>query len=75
MTSPLIRRSYRNVNQDGYRDLGVAKNSSAVKSYYKLDLMKLDQATQSTCTASWILVSRPDRIVLTGEHYQLMDLR
>lgn len=69
--NPLIRRSYGDVNEDGTPEVVAATNSSAAKLHREFDLLVLDEATQSTCTASCVPLSRSDRIVLAGDHHQL----
>ncbi|MFB6178921.1 MAG: DEAD/DEAH box helicase, partial [Halorientalis sp.] len=46
-------------------------NSSAATLAREFDLLVLDEATQSTCTASCIPLARADRAVLAGDHKQL----
>lgn len=48
-----------------------ATNSSAATIQREFDLVVLDEATQSTCTASCIPLSRASRVVLAGDHRQL----
>ncbi|WP_226022255.1 AAA domain-containing protein [Halomicrobium salinisoli] len=71
------KRSARAVVREGYRDVAdradvvAATNSSAAALAREFDLLVLDEATQSTCTASCIPLSRADRVVLAGDHRQL----
>jgi superfamily I DNA and/or RNA helicase len=48
-----------------------ATNSSAATLHREFDLVVLDEATQSTCTASCIPLARANRAVLAGDHHQL----
>jgi hypothetical protein len=68
-TDPVVRRRYRSV--DGRADVVAATNSSAATLSREFDLLVLDEATQSTCTASCIPLVRADRVVLAGDHRQL----
>jgi len=71
------KRSSHAVVRDGYRDVPgspdvvAATNSSAATLHGEFDLLVLDEATQSTCTASAIPLARADRVVLAGDHRQL----
>ncbi|WP_123533807.1 AAA domain-containing protein [Halosimplex salinum] len=70
-------RSARAVVRDRYdhvaerADVVAATNSSAATVPREFDLLVLDEATQSTCTASSIPLARADRVVLAGDHRQL----
>jgi superfamily I DNA and/or RNA helicase len=52
-------------------DVVAATNSSAATLARTFDLVVLDEATQSTCTASCIPLTRANRAVLAGDHQQL----
>ncbi|TKX45598.1 DNA-binding protein [Halorubrum sp. SD690R] len=70
-------RSTHNVLRESYQDVAervevvAATNSSAATLAREFDLLVLDEATQSTCTASCIPLARVDRAVLAGDHEQL----
>lgn len=70
-------RSSHTIISDRYRDVPeradvvAATNSSAATLHRDFDLLVLDEATQSTCTASCIPLARADRAVLAGDHRQL----
>ncbi|ERG94226.1 DEAD/DEAH box helicase [Haloquadratum walsbyi] len=70
-------RSTNDVLTKGYQDVAeraevvAATNSSAATLAREFDLLVLDEATQSTCTASCIPLARADRAVLAGDHQQL----
>ncbi|WP_200895622.1 AAA domain-containing protein [Halorubrum saccharovorum] len=70
-------RSTHDVLRENYRDVAeraqvvAATNSSAATLAREFDLLVLDEATQSTCTASCIPLARVDRAVLAGDHQQL----
>jgi len=66
---PLVRRQYADVGRRA--DVVAATNSSAATLPREFDLLVLDEATQSTCTASCIPLVRADRVVLAGDHRQL----
>jgi len=55
----------------GRADVVAATNNSAATLARDFDLLVLDEATQSTCTASCIPLVRADRAVLAGDHRQL----
>jgi len=65
----LVRRQYGDVPERA--DVVAATNSSAAALARDFDLVVLDEATQSTCTASCIPLARADRAVLAGDHRQL----
>jgi superfamily I DNA and/or RNA helicase len=65
----LIRDHYTDV--DGTPDIVAATNSSAARLHQTFDLVVIDEATQATCTASCIPLSRAERVVLAGDHKQL----
>ncbi|AQL44740.1 DNA-binding protein (plasmid) [Halorientalis sp. IM1011] len=65
----LVRRQYGDVPDRA--DVVAATNSSAAALARDFDLVVLDEATQSTCTASCIPLARADRAVLAGDHRQL----
>ncbi|WP_276249592.1 AAA domain-containing protein [Haloarcula rara] len=67
--SSLVRRGYADVEDRA--DVVAATNSSAATIPRDFDLLVLDEATQSTCTASCIPLVRADRVVLAGDHRQL----
>jgi superfamily I DNA and/or RNA helicase len=65
----LVRDNYSDVA--GRADVVAATNSSAATLHREFDLVVLDEATQSTCTASCIPLARASRAVLAGDHHQL----
>lgn len=65
----LVRNQYADVAERG--DVVAATNSSAATLHRSFDLVVLDEATQSTCTASCIPLALADRAVLAGDHHQL----
>jgi len=71
------KRSNHDIVRDRYTDVAdradvvAATNSSAATLHRSFDLVVLDEATQSTCTASCIPLARADRAVLAGDHHQL----
>ena len=71
------KRSSHDLVRDQYADVAdradvvTATNSSAATLYRSFDLVVLDEATQSTCTASCIPLALADRAVLAGDHHQL----
>jgi len=67
--SSLVREEY--VDVPDRADVVAATNSSAATIPRDFDLLVLDEATQSTCTASCIPLVRADRVVLAGDHRQL----
>ena len=67
--SSLVREEYADVADRA--DVVAATNSSAATIPRDFDLLVLDEATQSTCTASCIPLVRADRVVLAGDHRQL----
>jgi hypothetical protein len=68
-THAVVRDRYRDVPERA--DVVAATNSSAATLRGEFDLLVLDEATQSTCTASAIPLARADRVVLAGDHRQL----
>ncbi|GAB3666022.1 AAA domain-containing protein [Halopiger thermotolerans] len=56
---------------DGRADVVAATNSSAAVLDREFDVLVLDEATQATCTASCIPLSRADKVILAGDHKQL----
>lgn len=67
--SSLVREEYADVAERA--NVVAATNSSAATIPRDFDLLVLDEATQSTCTASCIPLVRADRVVLAGDHRQL----
>lgn len=65
----LVREQYDDVA--GRAEVVAATNSSAATLPREFDLLVLDEATQSTCTASCIPLAHADRAVLAGDHRQL----
>jgi len=65
----LVRECYADVADRA--EVVAATNSSAATLAREFDLLVLDEATQSTCTASCIPLVRADRAVLAGDHRQL----
>ncbi|WP_267643704.1 AAA domain-containing protein [Haloarchaeobius amylolyticus] len=65
----LVRQQYGDVADRP--QVVAATNSSAATIPREFDLVVLDEATQSTCTASCIPLSKADRVVLAGDHRQL----
>ncbi len=65
----VVRNAYRDVA--GVGDVVAATNSSAATITREFDLLVLDEATQATCTASCIPLTRANRVVLAGDHRQL----
>ncbi|WP_435360355.1 AAA domain-containing protein [Haloarchaeobius sp. DFWS5] len=65
----VVRERYRSV--DDTAQVVAATNSSAATIPREFDLVVVDEATQSTCTASCIPLSRANRVVLAGDHRQL----
>jgi hypothetical protein len=61
-----VATTYRDVAARA--DVVAATNSSAARLHREFDLLVLDEAAQSTCTASCIPLARPDRVVLAGDH-------
>jgi hypothetical protein len=68
-THEVVRDCYGDVA--GRAEVVAATNSSAATLAREFDLLVLDEATQSTCTASCIPLSRASRAVLAGDHRQL----
>ncbi len=68
-THSVVREHYSDVADRA--DVVAATNSSAAALAREFDLLVLDEATQSTCTASCIPLARADRAVLAGDHRQL----
>ncbi|MFC7043747.1 AAA domain-containing protein [Halonotius sp. GCM10025705] len=66
---PLIRENYTDV--EATPEIVAATNSSAARLHRSFDLVVIDEATQATCTASCIPLSKADRVVLAGDHKQL----
>ncbi len=64
-----VRRWYSDV--PGHPNVVAATNSTAATTTREFDLVVLDEATQSTATASCIPLARADRAVLAGDHRQL----
>ncbi|AEH37303.1 AAA domain-containing protein [Halopiger xanaduensis] len=56
---------------DGRADVVAATNSSAAALEREFDVLVLDEATQATCTASCIPLSRAEKVILAGDHKQL----
>ncbi|WP_408960439.1 AAA domain-containing protein [Natrinema sp. 74] len=56
---------------DGRADVVAATNSSAATLEREFDVLVLDEATQATCTASCIPLSKAAKVVLAGDHKQL----
>ncbi|RQH02547.1 AAA domain-containing protein [Natrarchaeobius oligotrophus] len=65
----VVNEKYRTA--DGRADVVAATNSSAATLEREFDVLVLDEATQATCTASCIPLSRADKLVLAGDHKQL----
>ncbi|MBX0297267.1 AAA domain-containing protein [Haloarcula nitratireducens] len=65
----VVSRGYSDV--PGRAEVVAATNNSAATLAREFDLLVLDEATQSTCTASCIPLTRAKRIVLAGDHRQL----
>ncbi len=65
----LVRSNY-NGDING-ADVVATTNNSAAKLGSGFDLLVLDEATQSTCTASCIPLTKANRVVLAGDHKQL----
>jgi hypothetical protein len=65
----VVRRRYGDVA--GRADVVAATNSSAATLAREFDRVVLDEATQATCTASAIPLSRARSVVLAGDHRQL----
>jgi len=65
----VVREQYQNVAAVG--DVVAATNSSAATLARDFDVLVLDEATQSTCTASCIPLTRANRFILAGDHHQL----
>lgn len=65
----VVRRHYHDV--PGRADVVAATNNSAATLTRNFDLVVLDEATQTTCTASAIPLARADRAILAGDHQQL----
>ncbi|MFB6140560.1 MAG: AAA domain-containing protein [Halosimplex sp.] len=68
-TNGVVRRRYGETAERG--DVVAATNSSAATLAREFDLAVVDEATQATCTAACIPVTRADRVVLAGDHQQL----
>jgi len=68
-THDIVRELYDDIGERA--DVVAATNSSAATLHRTFDLVVLDEATQSTCTASCIPLARADRAVLAGDHHQL----
>lgn len=66
---PIVQKRYADVADRA--DVVAATNSSAATLAREFDLLVLDEATQSTCTASCIPLARAGRAVLAGDHKQL----
>lgn len=64
-----VTRYYSDVS--GRADVVATTNSSAAKLAREFDLVVLDEATQSTTTASCIPLVHAERAVLAGDHRQL----
>jgi len=64
-----VRRAYADVAERA--DVVAVTNNSAATLARDFDLLVLDEATQSTCTASCIPLVRAERVVLAGDHRQL----
>ena len=56
---------------DGRADVVATTNSSAATLEREFDVLVLDEATQATCTASCIPLSRATTVILAGDHKQL----
>ncbi|MFB6224780.1 MAG: AAA domain-containing protein [Haloarcula sp.] len=65
----VVRQSYDDV--PGRADVVASTNNSAATLARDFDLVVLDEATQSTCTASCIPLVKAERVVLAGDHRQL----
>ncbi|WP_265111153.1 AAA domain-containing protein [Halosolutus halophilus] len=65
----VVSRQY--ASSDGRADVVAATNSSAATLDREFDVLVLDEATQATCTASCIPLSRANKVVLAGDHKQL----
>lgn len=68
-THTVVQTSYHDVTRNA--DVIATTNSSAATLSQDFDLLVLDEATQSTCTASCIPLVHADRAVLAGDHRQL----
>jgi len=68
-SNDVVRRAYGDV--PGRADVVAVTNNSAATLAREFDLLVLDEATQSTCTASCIPLVRAERVVLAGDHRQL----
>ncbi|WP_135304962.1 AAA domain-containing protein [Haloarcula amylovorans] len=68
-SNAVVSRRYTDV--PGRAEVVAATNNSAATLAREFDLLVLDEATQSTCTASCIPLARSNRVVLAGDHRQL----
>lgn len=68
-SSAVVRRRYGDVADRA--DVVAATNSSAATLAREFDLLVVDEATQSTCTATCIPLTSAKRVVLAGDHRQL----
>lgn len=66
----LVHENYGSRNS-GKADVVATTNSSAASLNRTFDVAVVDEATQSTCTATCIPLSKADKIVLAGDHKQL----
>lgn len=66
----LVERAYG--EQTGSADVVAATNNSAAAlPDHAFDTVVIDEATQTTCTASCIPLSKASRAILAGDHHQL----
>ncbi|RKD97713.1 AAA domain-containing protein [Halopiger aswanensis] len=68
-SNDVVSRQYAGC--DGRADVVAATNSSAAALEREFDVLVLDEATQATCTASCIPLSRTEKVILAGDHKQL----
>lgn len=68
-SNPMVADLYSTT--DAHPDVVVATNSSAARLDREFDVLVLDEATQSTCTASCIPLAKADKLILAGDHRQL----
>ena len=70
-TNDLVGTRYRRAVIDDLPDVVLSTNSSAATLDRRFDVVVVDEATQSTMTASCIALSKAKKAVLAGDHRQL----
>ncbi|WP_082230530.1 AAA domain-containing protein [Haloprofundus marisrubri] len=69
-SQPLVEQRYQTRTPER-ADVVATTNSSAGRIARDFDVVVIDEATQATCAASCVPLSRAEKVVLAGDHRQL----